>query len=111
MLMVALDSNVEFRGEKRRIKLIIISFVVSCVLWSIYRVCVLQLRNLDPYFDILFGDLIMTSLCTLVPIFLVLYIHLSNVISLGKIVGLSWIRRNIHHESLGTGDHSPTSVN
>ena len=109
--MVALDNNVEFEGEKRRIKLIIISFVVSCVLWSIWKICALQLRNIDQYLDILIGDLIMTSLCTFVPIFLVLYIHLSNVISLGKIVGLTWIRRNVHLESVGTGGHSPTSIN
>ena len=97
LLVVVLDKNIEFKKEKRKINIIIWSFLVSYILWSIWTLVDISLKNEAVFIDIIMGDLIMPSLCTLVPIFLVMYVHFNNVFSLKKIVDIGWIRESLGH--------------
>ena len=92
LLVVVLDKNIEFKEEKRKINIIIWSFLVSYILWSIWTLVDILLKIDAVFVDIIMGDLIMPSLCTLVPVFLVMYVHFNNVFSLKKIVDIAWIR-------------------
>ena len=94
LLVVVLDKNIEFKEEKRKINIIIWSFLVSYILWSIWTLVDISLKNEAVFVDIIIGDLIMPSLCTIVPIFLVMYVHFNNVFSLKKIVDIAWIRES-----------------
>ena len=95
LLVVVLDKNIEFKEEKRKINIIIWSFLVSYILWSIWTLVDISLKNEAVFVDIIIGDLIMPSLCTIVPIFLVMYVHFNNVFSPKKIVDIAWIRESL----------------
>ena len=92
VLVVVLDKNINFREEKCKIKTIIWSFLVSYIMWTIWNLIDVSLKNEAVFVDILMGDLIVPSLCSFVPIFLVMYVHFSNVFSLRKLVTLEGIK-------------------
>ena len=54
-----------------------------------------ELKIEAVFVDIVMGDLIIPSLCILVPIFLVMYVHFNNVFSLKKMVDIAWIRDSL----------------
>ena len=90
--MVVLDKNINFEGEKCKIKTIIWSFLTSYISWTIWNLIDVSLKNEAVFVDIVMGDLIVPSLCSFVPIFLVMYVHFRNVFSLRKLLTLDGIR-------------------
>ena len=89
LLIVVLDKNISFRQEKRKINIIVCCFLVSYILWSIWTLVDISLKNDAVFVDIVVGDLIAPSICNFVPIFMVMYVHFNNVFGLRKIVELS----------------------
>ena len=79
VLVVVLDKNINFEGEKCKIKTIIWSFLTSYISWTIWNLIDVSLKNEAVFVDIVMGDLIVPSLCSFVPIFLVMYVHFRNV--------------------------------
>ena len=88
------------------------SFLATYAFYNVWHIVDVRLGDDYAFWDILLGDLLFPALCCYVPIMLVLYTHFRNIVSLQKLLKITWTpafrkrKRPLPHSESSVGENS-----